>query len=131
MAHYLAFAHDLTVRDKRPARSRVLKQLKIMKKEAKVMRNKEKTKLSDYDLDNLAKKLVWDGFDAQPEDSGLLHIVDRHFSAGREYLKTTENIRKESAEIMDNAIAIKDRKIPFWIKIARTEAPLAHYQQGD
>ena len=69
--------------------------------------------MTDYDLDNLAKKLVWDGFDAQPEDSGLLHIVDRHFSAGREYLKTTENIRKESAEIMDNATAIKDRKIPF------------------
>ena len=93
--HYLLHAKDLIDR----GRPQVRKQLKELQKTHNVMDNQAKTKLSDYDPDNLAKKLVFDGFKNQG-GKGLLAFVDQQFQ-GRE--QSTEAIRSEIQRIMRRA----------------------------
>lgn len=69
------------------------------------MDNPSKSKLSDFDIDNLAKCLAFNGFKDQGQ--GLLAFIDQHFE-GR--VMTTELVRQEIPGIMTRAADFKSRK---------------------
>ena len=69
------------------------------------MDNTSKSKLADFDIDNLAKALAFNGFKDQGQ--GLLAFNDQHFE-GR--VKTTELVRSEIPGIMKRAADFKSRK---------------------
>ena len=96
---YLKFAPDLMARDKsKGGRAKALKQLEAIKKTNNLMDNKAKSKLSDFDLDNLAKFLVFNGL--KQGGKGLLAFIDDQFE-GRQ--QTHQAIRSEIAQIMKRA----------------------------
>ena len=75
-----------------------MKQLEAIKKTNNLMDNKAKSKLSDFDLDNLAKFLVFNGL--KQGGKGLLAFIDDQFE-GRQ--QTHQAIRSEIAQIMKRA----------------------------
>ena len=102
LRHYLLYAPDLAARDiGSQGRAKALKQLQAICKSTNIMDDKEKTSLSSFDLDNLAKYLAFNGLKNQG-GKGLLAFIDDHFK-GREEEKTHENIRSEASQIMRKA----------------------------
>ena len=100
--HYLLYAPDLTARDTgSQGRAKALKQLQAICKSNNIMDDKEKTSLSSFDLDNLAKYLAFNGLKNQG-GKGLLAFIDDQFK-GREEEKTHENIRSQASQIMRKA----------------------------
>ena len=102
LRHYLLYAPDLTARDTgSQGRAKALKQLQAICKSNNIMDDKEKTSLSSFDLDNLAKYLAFNGLKNQG-GKGLLAFIDDQFK-GREEEKTHENIRSQASQIMRKA----------------------------
>ena len=104
LRHYLHYAPDLTARDTGPqsrAKARLQLQAISNSKSSDIMDDKEKTRLSSFDLDNLAKYLAFNGLKNQG-GMGLLAFIDDHFK-GREEDKTHENIQSEASQIMRRA----------------------------
>ena len=102
LRHYLLYAPDLAARDTgSQGRAKALKQLQAICKSNNIMDDKEKTSLSSFDLDNLAKYLAFNGLKNQG-GMGLLAFIDDHFK-GREEEKTHEKIQSEASQIMRRA----------------------------